>query len=162
PHGAAQATNQHVVPVVRHGRYTLIEMVPERAQRDLMQQVVDIAIPPTFDVTVGAALHYVLLRSGYRLCDAVNTTALYNLPLPAIHLRLGPLSLRDALLALTGPAWEFSVDETSRLVCFNQRMEPVPGAGHAAVVPAEPVAAPAESRIDPLSLDELQPWEMQP
>lgn len=112
------------VPVVRQGRYTLVELMPEPAQRDLMQQVVEIAIPPTFDASVGDAMRHVLRRTGYHLCDADDATALYALPLPAAHLRLGPLVLRDALLMLAGPAWDLSVDDASRQVCFRRRAAP--------------------------------------
>jgi type IV pili sensor histidine kinase/response regulator len=46
--------------------------------------------------------------------------------LPAAHLRLGPLFLRDALLTLAGPAWELQVDDVTRRVCFTQEPEPLP------------------------------------
>jgi type IV pili sensor histidine kinase/response regulator len=150
-----------LISVVRYGRYTLVELTPELPQRDLMQQVVDIAIPPTFDATVGDALHYVLLRSGHRLCASTAAAALYALPLPAAHLRLGPLSLREALLALAGPAWDLSIDEPNRQVCFSQHAEPTPVTGNAAA-PVEPAVSPAESRTDPIPFDDYQPWEMQP
>ncbi|HCF4366164.1 TPA: PilL N-terminal domain-containing protein [Pseudomonas aeruginosa] len=123
------------VPVVRYGRYTLVELVPDAAQRDLLQQVIDIAIPTTADATVGDALRHVLRRSGYRLCDAdFETAALHALPLPAAHLHLGPLVLRDALLTLAGPAWDLSVDDATREVCFTRHVPaalpnvPSPGA----------------------------------
>src|SRR5436309_1957619 len=40
-------------PVVRYDRYTLVELVAEPAQRDLMQQIVEITVPPMLDATVG-------------------------------------------------------------------------------------------------------------
>ena len=52
--------------------------------------------------------------------------ALYDLPLPAAHLQLGPLFLRDALLTLAGPAWELQVDDTTRRVCFVHPAESLP------------------------------------
>ena len=112
------------VQVVRYGRYTLVELVPEPAQRDLLQQAVEVSIPPMLDASVGDAMRHVLLRSGYRLCDAAEAAALYALPLPAAHLRLGPLMLRDALLTLAGPAWELSVDDLTRQVCFSRHGAP--------------------------------------
>lgn len=57
-----------------------------------MQQVVTIEVPPTTDATVGDGLRYVLLRSGYRLCGNAEDDTLLALPLPAAHLRLGPLN----------------------------------------------------------------------
>ncbi|WP_175687265.1 PilL N-terminal domain-containing protein [Burkholderia multivorans] len=159
---AAPEPSPGFIPVVRQGRYTLVEMVPEPGQRDLMQQVVDIAIPSTFDATVGDALHYVLLRSGYRLCDSTAAAALNALPLPAAHLRLGPLALRDALLVLAGPAWDLSIDETNRQVCFSQHAESAPATDNAAAAPIEPAVSPAESSTTPIPFDDFQPWEMQP
>ena len=38
-----------LIPVARYGRYTLVEMVPEPAQRDLLRQVIEISILPTLD-----------------------------------------------------------------------------------------------------------------
>lgn len=129
----AEASPPALIPVVRYGRYTLVELVPEPAQRDLLQQTVEVSIPPTLDANVGDAMRHVLLRSGYRLCDATDTDALYALPLPAAHLRLGPLLLRDALLTLAGPAWTLSVDDLSREVCFTRVADPVAAAVDAVV-----------------------------
>lgn len=104
--------------VVRQGRYTLVEQGPELAQRNLMRQVVDVSIPASADRTVGEALHYVLIRSGFSLCETQEAARLYALPLPAAHLQLGPLPLRDALQTLAGPAWTLQVDSLARRVCF--------------------------------------------
>ena len=139
---------QGQIPVARYGRYTLVELVPEPAQRDLTRQVIEISIPPTFDASVGDALRHVLLRTGYRLCDTTEAAALYALPLPAAHLRLGPLPLRDALLALAGPAWELSVDDASRAVCFT-RVTAARSAG--------PVPAPGTTETEPAQPQEAQP-----
>lgn len=138
-----------VVPVARYGRYTLVELVPQPVQRDLMRQVIEVAIPPTFDASVGDALRHVLLRTGYRLCDVPDAAPLYALPLPAAHLRLGPLPLRDTLLALAGPAWELSIDDGPRQVCFARHRT------SAAVAPAATPAAPDDApRTEP---QEVQP-----
>ena len=104
--------------VVRQGRYTLVEQGPELAQRNLMRQVVDVSIPAGADRTVGEALHYVLIRSGFSLCETQEAARLYALPLPAAHLQLGPLPLRDALQTLAGPAWTLQVDSLARRVWF--------------------------------------------
>lgn len=132
-----------VVPVVRYSRYTLMELVPGDDQRDLMHQVIDITIPAAADTNVGDALHYVLRRSGYRLCDtrAYTTAVLYALPLPAAHEHLGPITLRDALQLLAGPRWTLQVHDETREVCF---------------VPL-PDDRPASSASPPSSLDEPAP-----
>ena len=145
-----------LIPVARYGRYTLVEMVPEPTQRDLLRQVIEISIPPTMDASVGDALRHVLLRTGYRLCDATEATALYALPLPAAHLRLGPLPLRDALLVLAGPAWELSVDDASRAVCFTRATNA--RAPNASPIPAAPTSStPAAEPADLQEPQEAQP-----
>lgn len=146
----AVAPEPGFVPVARYGRYTLVEMVPEPAQRDLLRQVIEISIPPTFDASVGDALRHVLLRTGYRLCDAPDAASLFTLPLPAAHLRLGPLPLREALLTLAGPAWKLSVDDAARAVCFTRvtsarapSANPIP----AAAASSAPAAESANSQV---------------
>jgi type IV pili sensor histidine kinase/response regulator len=142
PAAAADEAPQPI-PVIRQGRYTLVELAPEAAQRHPMRQIVDVSIPPTRDSTVGEALRHVLQRSGYRLCDDRDTAVLAALPLPASHLRLGPMTLRHALETLAGPAWALSVDEVFRRVWFTRRMpelpvelrEPPSGAGLAGARP---------------------------
>ncbi|CAJ5347108.1 putative pilL protein [Burkholderia pseudomallei] len=120
PIAAREPASSPTIPVVRYGRYTLIELVPDDGQRDLMQQVIDLTIPSDANATVGDALHYVLRRSGYRLSDErTDTTAvLYALPLPAAHEHLGPTTLRDALQLLAGPRWTLLVNDETREVCF--------------------------------------------
>lgn len=120
--------------VQRYGRYTLVELDPTLAQQHLMEQVIDVTVPATPNVTVGDALHHVLLHSGYRLCEGdAETDALAALPLPAAHIQLGPLTLRDALTVLAGPAMRLEVDETARRVCFDRADEPLEKALPAAV-----------------------------
>lgn len=149
------------VPVVRQGRYTLVELVPDPDQSDLMQQIVDITIPATFDATVGDALRYVLQRSGYRLCKRSGASELYALPLPAADLHLGPLPLRQALLTLAGPAWDLSIDEAVRQVCFVLHKGLVP-ASSATTAPVEPVVVPMDSATAPDPINVLQPWGIWP
>lgn len=108
------------IPVLRQGRYTLVELAPASAQRDLMRQVVQVSIPEGRKSTVGDALRQTLPRSGYKLCSSGDTATLSALPLPASHHRLGPLMLRDALLTLSGSAWNLQVDDRTRTVCFTR------------------------------------------
>ncbi|MEQ9745434.1 PilL N-terminal domain-containing protein [Pectobacterium actinidiae] len=112
-------TTQDFIPIVRSGRYTLVELAPNAAQRDLLLQVIDVAIPEDARATVGDGLRHVLKRSGYQLCEtAQSLIELYSLPLPAAHLHMGPMTLRDALLTLAGSAWDMQVDDRVRQVCF--------------------------------------------
>ncbi|KGR47759.1 PilL N-terminal domain-containing protein [Xanthomonas vasicola] len=109
------------IPVVRYGRYTLVELAPMAAQRDLLLQTVDVSMPADARATVGDGLRHVLKRSGYQLCETAHAVIeLYALPLPVAHLNLGPMTLRNALLTLAGPSWELHVDDRTRQVCFEQ------------------------------------------
>lgn len=137
------------IPVVRYGRYTLVELGANASQRDLLQQVIDIVLPDIANPTVGDAMHYVLLRSGYQPCASdVEAAPLYALPLPAADLHLGPMTLRDALQTLAGPAWRLQVDETTRRVCFtataaHPAMPALPASDAAATTDPVPYALPA-------------------
>jgi type IV pili sensor histidine kinase/response regulator len=109
------------IAAVRHNRYTLVEVRPDVAQRDPLQQIIETRIPPALDATVGGALRHVLARSGYRLCVTPDIGRLATLPLPAPHLRLGPMTLADALQTLGGAAWRLTVDAEARVVCFTRK-----------------------------------------
>ncbi|UVO20047.1 MULTISPECIES: PilL N-terminal domain-containing protein [Pseudomonadaceae] len=119
PDEVAAPAPKHV-PVVRYGRYTLVELTPTAVQQDLLLQVVDVSIPRTLHASVGDALRHVLRRSGYQLCSGGDIDVLGSLPLPAAHYHLGPLQLRDALLTLAGPARTLHIDHSTRRVCFSQ------------------------------------------
>lgn len=127
------------IPVVRYGRYTLVELAPVSAQQDLLLQVVDVTVPGTRTATVGDALRHVLLRSGYQLCSSSDIAALNALPLPASNYRLGPLLLRDALLTLAGPAWDLEVDDGARRICFTRAVQPTTGSALPQSGPVSPV-----------------------
>ncbi|NKF28151.1 pili assembly chaperone [Pseudomonas sp. BGM005] len=106
---------------LRYGRYTLVSTEPTAEQRDLLAQIIDVSIPSNLSPSVQEAMHYVLQRSGYSLCPATEPVkVLFTRPLPAAHYRLGPISLRNALQVLAGPAWQLTIDEVSRSVCFER------------------------------------------
>ncbi len=128
------------LPVVRYGRYTLVELAPSAAQRDLLLQIVDVTVPENARASVGDGLRHVLKRSGYRLSQTTPATSeFYALPLPAAHLRLGPMTLRDALLTLAGSDWELQIDDMAREVRFVR-----PNSKDTAPTPADdiPVSEP--------------------
>lgn len=109
------------IPVVRYGRYTLVELAPMAAQRDLLLQIIDVTMPEDARATVGDGLRHVLKRSGYGLCQTAHAVIyLYALPLPVAHLHLGPMTLRDALITLAGPAWDLHANDQARQICFER------------------------------------------
>lgn len=110
-------------PVVRYGRYTLVSTQPDASQRDLMAQIIDVTIPSNMTPSVRDAMLYVVDRSGYALCppSSQHVNILYTRPLPAAQYKLGPMTLRNTLQVLAGPAWQVKVDEVNRQVCFVLR-----------------------------------------
>ncbi|MDD1954291.1 TcpQ domain-containing protein [Pseudomonas sp. 8209] len=110
-------------PVVRYGRYTLVSTQPDASQRDLMAQIIDVTIPSSMNPSVRDAMLYVVDRSGYALCppSSQHVNILYTRPLPAAQYKLGPMTLRNTLQILAGPAWQVKIDEVNRQVCFVLR-----------------------------------------
>jgi len=104
---------------VRYDRYTVISTRPRTDQLELLDQIIDLRIPDTLAPSLHQAMTYALRHSGYELCpSAGDVSLLFSHPLPASHYRLGPMSLRNALQLLAGPAWELQVDELDRQICF--------------------------------------------
>lgn len=110
---------------IRYGRYTLAATSPRADQVDLLSQIIDIRIPDSTSPSVHEATAYVLRHSGYHLCPGdEDVQQLYAHPLPASHYRLGPISVRDALITLAGNAWGPEVNEKARSICFAARAKP--------------------------------------
>ena len=105
------------------GRYSLITATPTQAQAALLAATITVRFPERIQ-TVGEAVPYLLQRSGYRLATAESigpdTAALFALPLPAVHRNLGPMTLRDALEILVGPAFHLVQDPVHRLITFER------------------------------------------
>ncbi len=109
--------------VVRYDRYTLVSTRPADAQRDPLNQMVDITMPVQMVRSVGDGFRYLLLESGYSLCP-VSTSVFAELlsrPLPAVQRSIGPVRLSEALQILAGPAWRLRVDDVNHEVCFALR-----------------------------------------
>lgn len=107
---------------VRIGRYSAIVPGPELEQADPFALPIHATFPRAIQ-TVGAALKHVLKDSGYRLAadraSCPSLPALLGLPLPAVHRRLGPMRLDEALKTLAGPAHTLVIDPLHRLVSFE-------------------------------------------
>lgn len=141
--------------VVRYDRYTLVGISPDKAQRDLLNQMLDISMPPETIRTVGDALRYVLLESGWSLCPGSGPLpVLFDRPLPAILRHTGPVRLHETLQLLAGPAWKMQTDHVMRQICFSLRpsfSEPavLPPATPALTPPAAPVPTPRVTTVAP-------------
>ncbi|WP_111414512.1 PilL N-terminal domain-containing protein [Billgrantia lactosivorans] len=111
------------IEVLRTARYQLVSTRAPLGQRQLLEQYVNVRVPSDVSTTVGDGIEYALRNTGYSLChpNANPQRWLFSRPLPAIHYRLGPMPLREALQVLAGDAWELDVDPVRREVCFEQR-----------------------------------------
>lgn len=121
PSVAIQATAPQEIPVTRYARYTLVEVGATASQKDLLAQVIDVTIPITAKqiATVQDAMTYVLRNSGYQLCSDEAIATFRGFQLPIAHQHLGPITVKDALSILAGPAWSLQVDHQNRMVCFT-------------------------------------------
>ncbi|ELQ0085651.1 TcpQ domain-containing protein [Salmonella enterica] len=109
--------------VTRSGRYTLVSVKSADAQREPLNQLIDITMPGQLVNSVGDGFRYLLFQSGYSLCGryGADFAELLQRPLPAVQRKIGPVRLSEALQVVAGPAWRMSVDEVNREVCFVLR-----------------------------------------
>lgn len=108
--------------VVRYDRYLLINTSPTLAQREPLEQVIDIHIPTSQQSSISDAMRYILQPSGYSLCKTTpSNQVLYNQKLPVVHHQLGPMRLKQALQVLAGVAWQLEIDGVQRIVCHSLR-----------------------------------------
>lgn len=116
---------------IRLSRYTTGSAVPDASQVDPLEAMVQVSFPRTSVATVGDAVNYLLLRSGYRLAAPQEAnapaSAVLSMQLPEVHRQLGPYSVRTALSVLLGTPFALSVDPVQRLVSYRTTLPVVPG-----------------------------------
>lgn len=107
---------------IRMGRYSLVNTSSLAHEKSPLQVVIDTSIPRKIS-TIGGSLEFLLLRSGYQLVEedqvGKKLSAFYQLPLPEVHRKLGPVKLIDALNIITGEAFVPVIDPVHRLVSFE-------------------------------------------
>ncbi len=102
----------------RVNRYTLYALLAEPQEKDLLSAVVETTFPHRVS-TVGAAIDYILLRSGYRHVPTPDIDDLLGLTLPQVHRSIGPLDVRTTIRTLVGDPWSLHEDTRSRVVWFQ-------------------------------------------
>ena len=111
-----QIAEKHLVQI---GRYSAVHPVPTEEQQDILKVIINVTLPEEIDTT-GQAVRYLLKRSGYQLVlpEAQDPEVLQLLAkkLPQIHRKLGPMTLENALLTLTAPAFRLQKDPVHRLI----------------------------------------------
>src|SRR5690606_20748713 len=99
-----------------------------------LEIVATLSYPRQTVTTIGQALAYTLLRTGYRLGDSAalpqEARDYLQLPLPESQRQIGPYRVRSILSALLGVAWQVRSDAMSRVVwieaadAYAQRLAP--------------------------------------
>lgn len=111
-----------VSQTIQTGRYTDVQNVPLVEQLNPLKVVISTTIPSEL-TSVGQAINYMLLRSGYNLADtrvlSDDAVALLRLPLPDVHRTIGPVTLDVALRGLAGDSFELVVDPVHRIIGYE-------------------------------------------
>ena len=104
---------------VRLARYTTMAAGADPARLAPLETIVRLSIPAEVG-EVGAAVRYVLLRTGYSLGERDEAAAkLLSLPLPQNHRELGPASVRELLAVLVGEAFVVVDDPVGRSIAIR-------------------------------------------
>lgn len=107
---------------IQTGRYLTVDSRVPKDQEDLLSPVMQMHFLSDIK-TVGDAIQEVLRYSGYSLVETPQRSQdLQNTlqkPLPLVQRDLGPMSLRQGLTILIGPAFELIVDLLNRTVNFQ-------------------------------------------
>lgn len=108
--------------MTQFGRYLTAINKPTLAQTDLLSQTMQVRFPQNVQ-TIGDAMNYLLKFSGYSLIDDnKRSDELKNTlskPLPTVDRDFGPMSLKDGLSTLIGPAYSLVHDPLNRTINFD-------------------------------------------
>lgn len=104
-------------------RYSTVNAVATPAQLNPLLTMAQFTFPPTI-ATIGDAVHYVLLYSGYALAPSTQQShaliTILSEPLPLVDKQVGPMTVKDALLILVGKnIFTLQTDPINRLVNFK-------------------------------------------
>ena len=102
----------------RLSRYTLYPYTAELQEKDLLSTIVETTFPRQI-ATIGSAIDYILLRSGYQHLPTEAVSDTLQLTLPLVHRSIGPIDTRGAVQTLIGNSWDIVEDEKSRTIWFQ-------------------------------------------
>lgn len=133
---------------VRVARYSTVSTTPPPAQSNPLEAVVQLRFPRAHVRTVGDAVSYLLLRSGYRLAPTSQideqVRSVLDMALPEVHRSLGPCSVSQALAVLLGAPFVMSSDPVRREVTYRMPQAAHDKTRHAGAndAPSLPAAPP--------------------
>ena len=105
-------------------RYTLQQPTATAAQTDPLSVTLKVNFPPSI-TTIGDAIDYLLLQSGFSrvVNDDVDAMNLMQMRLPKVHRSIGPISLKNALLTISGEPWKLTVNNIQRTISISKSPE---------------------------------------
>ena len=108
--------------MTQFGRYLTAINKPTMAQTDLLSQTMQVRFPQNVQ-TIGDAMNYLLKFSGYSLVDKNKMSSdlknTLSKSLPTVDRDFGPMSLKDGLITLIGPAFSLVHDPLNRTINFD-------------------------------------------
>jgi len=106
-------------------RYTTQAQAPEASDMNPLAVIASIRFPRGEVNTVGDAIRYLLLRTGYALAEPARLDPSVNdiliRPLPESHRQLGTYRVNSMLQMLMGEAFELHVDHLHRVVSYRPK-----------------------------------------
>lgn len=113
---AKESTNIQV------GRYITLQNQPKKSQINLLSQNIQLRFPQNVQ-TIEGAINHLLRFSGYSLIEKARMSDALKIvlgkPLPLVDRDFGPMSLKDCLQTLVGPAFSLEQNPINRTVNFN-------------------------------------------
>ena len=112
--------------VTQISRYLTVSNKPKPSQINLLSQLIQVRFTRNI-LTIGDAMKYLSRFSGYSLIPNAQMNAALKITLskqlPTIDRELGPMTLRDALTTLSGPAFFITENPIYRVVDFKLKPE---------------------------------------
>jgi len=123
---------------VQVGRYTTLPAGPAPNDSNPLAVIATVNFPRGHVYSVGNAIDYLLLRTGYRLVDRDELDAdvqnVMALPLPESHRRLGPYRVDAMLSVLLSKPYKLRINHLDRTVSYVSPRPSTPAASS----PAQP------------------------
>lgn len=132
---------------IQVARYSSLTNEPEPALSNPLAVIATVNFPRGHVTSVGDAIAYLLMRTGYRLVEkSTLSTAVQqvmDLPLPESHRRLGPMKVEAMLGVILSDPYMLSVDRLQRTIAYQAPQADAPAA------PLAPVAPASQAESDP-------------
>ena len=110
---------------VRIGQYSTQSTLPDQSASDPLSVFVQLHYPRQGVATIGEAVAYTLLRTGWTLGpnQPIEAQAFMRLPLPESQRTVGTFRVRDVLQVLVGSTWAWQEDPVQRRLWLGLSVE---------------------------------------